>query len=313
MNRIAILQDRASMLAKTRTFFASRKILEVDCPLITSKASVDAHIDLIPVLEPDGSKRWLHSSPEYGMKRLLSEGIGDIYQLAHVFRQGEYGVKHNPEFMMAEWYRLGIPFAAMIDETIEYIRLFLGNLPYNLISYRQAFIDYAGFDYVGMSEKDLLDYIKEKDIAFYPSIENEGKDALLNLILGVLIEPRLGENSLCALAYYPASQAALAQRCLRDREETAERFEVYYKGIELANGYHELADAEEQGNRLVEANEHRIALGKDPLPIDEHFLEALKTGLPDACGVAVGFDRLMMLRHNVSAIKDVMPFNWEQA
>lgn len=308
-----LLHDRAIMLDSARAFFKTRGILEVDCPLVSASASVDAHIDLIPAIDAMGHTRYLHSSPEYGMKRLLAEGMGDIYQLSHVFRQGEYGVKHNPEFMMAEWYRLEKSFEFLIEETIEFIRLFVGNIPWSLISYRDVFQKYAGIDYLHATEEDLLLFLKENQIETYDTVVAEGKDALLNLILGTLIEPNLGRDELCALAYYPSSQAALAKTKWHGEEKVAERFEVYFRGIELSNGYHELADAEEQRQRLIEANAARKGMGKEALPIDENFLEALKKGLPDCCGVAVGFDRLMMLRHGVKNIKEVIPFDWLNA
>jgi lysyl-tRNA synthetase class 2 len=311
-NRLAILRDRAEMLASARSFFSQRGILEVDCPLLSSAASVDAHIDLITAL-PFSGTRYMHSSPEYGMKRLLSEGIGDIFQLSHVFRDEEAGAKHNPEFMMAEWYRVGFSFQEMIHETADFARLFLGHMPMNLLSYREAFRHYAGFDSAEVSEEFLMDYIKEKEVPLYPEVVSEGKDALLNLILALCIEPQLGNEGLCALAYYPATQAALAQTCELEGKLVAERFELYYRGIELANGYHELADPLEQRERLVEANQARRTLGKVSLPLDENFLLALKRGLPECCGVAVGFDRLMMLRHREPHIASVLPFIWELA
>jgi lysyl-tRNA synthetase class 2 len=305
------------MLAAARAFFARHSILEVDCPLITSAASVDAHIDLISICYQNRDKRYLHSSPEYGMKRLIAEGAGDIYQLAHVFRDGELGVKHNPEFMMAEWYRLSVPFSQMIAETAEFIYLFLeirlNSNKFEILSYRDAFLRYAGFDYYTASEEELIHFIRKNELEIYPEAVNEGKDALLNLILGSLIEPQLGKDGLTVLAYYPASQSALARTVFRGEEAVAERFEIYFEGIELCNGFHELSDPLEQRKRFQEANQMRISLGKEPLPIDEKFLAALEKGLPDCCGVAVGFDRLMMLRHKAKTIADVIPFGWQTA
>lgn len=310
-NKIDILRDRGHMLAKARSFFESRNVLEVDCPAINHAAPVDAHIDLITVHNGQ-NQSYLHSSPEYGMKRLLADGIGDIYQLSHVFRSGEHTQKHNPEFTMTEWYRIGFSFTDIIEETADFIRLFLGDLPLNILSYRDAFLNYAKIDYVNASTCELIDCLFSHDITPYPGVEHEGKDALLNLILGTIIEPQLGQNELLALAYYPASQAALAKTCIRGDEIAAERFEIYYQGIELANGYHELADAKEQRQRFIDANLHRQQLGKETLPIDEHFLQALEKGIPDCCGVAVGFDRLMMLRHHKD-IHEVIPFDWNIA
>lgn len=311
--KIERLKDRSFMLQTCRSFFESRGVLEVDCPLLNQFACIDAHIDLIAATYSKSEVRYLHSSPEYGMKRLLAEGIGDIYQLAHVFRDGELSYKHNPEFMMAEWYRIGFTLEQMIQETADFIRLFLGNLRLQTIHYRALFIKETGIDSCKASAKELFDYIKKEGISYYPEIESEGKDALLNLILGSKIEPSLGKEELTVLAYYPASQAALAKRNVIEGEEVAERFEIYYQGIELANGYHELGDSKEQSLRLDEANAHRIELNKLPLPIDHLFIEALRKGLPDCCGVAVGFDRLMMLRQKQTDIAEVLSWGWEKS
>ncbi len=244
------------------------------------------------------------------MKRLLSEGMGDIYQLSHVFRDGEWSDKHNPEFMMAEWYRVGFTLEQIIEDTIQFCRLFLGNLPYRIVSYRDIFLQETGIDYFTVDEEKLFKYIQEKQIPFYPSIQDEGKDALLNLILGSQVEPKLGWNEFCVLAYYPSTQAALAKKRMHGEEQVAERFEVYFQGVELANGFHELTDAQEQRDRFNEANASRIALGKETLPPDENFIKALEQGLPDCSGVAVGFDRLMMLRQGQDQIANVLALGW---
>lgn len=311
-SKIERLKDRAAMLTATRSFFAKNAVLEVDCPILSPRASVDAHIDLISACYRGQDKVFMHSSPEFGMKRLLSEGIGDIYQLSHVFRDGEWGSKHNPEFTMIEWYRLNFSLDQMIEETAQLIQLFLGILPSKLVSYRDLFMQKTGIDYVKANEQDLYDYIQAHKIPSYPNVLEEGKDALLNLILNS-IEPELGQEALCILAYYPASQAALARKRWHGDEQVAERFEIYYQGMELANGYHELTDHMEQQQRFHEANALRIALGKEPLPIDHHFLQALEKGLPDCSGVAVGFDRLMMIRQQQKDISQVITWGWELA
>ena len=309
--RLSILHDRAYMLAKARDFFSQRQIMEVDCPILNFSADIATHIDLITA-RYQTEICYMHPSPEYGMKRLLSDGMGDIYQLSHVFRDNEYSYKHNPEFMMVEWYRTAISFIDLIEETVDFIHLFLEGLPKTIISYREAFQRYAGFDYTKAEKKQLLEYIKEKNIPAYADIENEeDKDALLNVILGSIIEPHLGQDGLCVLTYYPFTQAALAKTLQNEDERVAERFEIYYKGLELCNGYHELTDPIEQRQRFIEANQQRIKLGKTALPIDENFLKALEKGVPDCCGVAVGFDRLMMLRHQANKISDVLPFAFE--
>jgi lysyl-tRNA synthetase class 2 len=294
------------MLAHARRFFAERAILEVDVPIISRGAAIDVNIDLIPATYAGKDPCYLHSSPEYGMKRLLSEGIGDIYQLSHVFRDGEQGTRHNPEFMMAEWYRLGFTFEQMVEETVDFVRLFLGDLPSHTLSYRDALRKYAGIDYIAASEEDLRSYLKERGT----EDAEADRDALLNYILGLDVEPNLGKHELTVLAYYPASQAALARTCGHGKEAVAERFEIYYKGVELANGYHELTDPKEQRRRFGQDNAERVAKGKSSLPIDEDFLKALEKGMPDCCGVAVGFDRLMMLRHCAKNLGCVIPFAW---
>lgn len=189
--KVSLLHDRALLLAEARQFFNSRNVLEVDCPIISPSASVDAYIDLIPAICGGSETRYLHSSPEFGMKRLISQGIGDIYQLSHVFRDGEWGAKHNPEFMMAEWYRKGFSFADMVQETADFIRLFLGNLPLTTLSYREAFQTYAGFDYLQITSEKLKGYLQEKEIDEH-ELDDDDKDGRLNLILGTLIEPHLG-------------------------------------------------------------------------------------------------------------------------
>lgn len=301
-----LLYDRAHLLQKVRSFFDTKKILEVDCPHLLSKASIDTHIDLI---EAEG--RFLHSSPEYCMKRLLADGAPDIYQLSHVYRKGEESLKHNPEFMMAEWYRKGFSYEEMIEETADFIRLFLGPLPLRTLSYRQAFQQYLQIDSTTATAEELFAALQKHGVEPYPYILEEGKDALLNQLLGLFIEPFLGENELLALTYYPASQAALAISTTIDGEKVAKRFEIYYKGMELANGYQELADPQEQRKRLEEANHARIRLKKEALPIDEAFLNALSY-LPPCCGVAVGFDRLFMLRQHLKTIETALPFAWSE-
>lgn len=278
INKIEILKDRALMLAKARAFFKEREILEVDVPILSWEASVDLHIDLVEA-HCCGKLGYLHSSPEYGMKRLLAEGVGDIYQLSHVFRDYERGSKHTVEFTMAEWYRLGFTFKEMMEETIEFIHLFLNRQQVEILTYKEAFLRYSGKFPSSMEERDAL-YAFE-------------------------IEPHFGQDCLTVIIEFPPEQAALAK--LGDNG-MAERFEIYGGGMELANGYHELIDSQEQRARLEMANKERQAHGKKQLPIDQPFLKAFDIGLPDCCGVAVGFDRLMMLRHQLEEIREASSF-----
>ncbi len=312
--KLPYLKDRALMLKSARAFFENRGLFEVDCPILSQSAPVDEHIDIMKVHSSYQNHGYLHSSPEYPMKRLLSAGIGDIYQLCHVFRDGEIGPLHNPEFTMAEWYRHGFTFDEMIAETLEFIRMFVGDLPQERLSYRQTIQKFLNLDYLSATQADLFTCAKENGVDIPANAISWSKDTLLQLILSFVIEPKLGKDNLFVLSHFPSTQAALAKTiCLADGETVGCRFEIYYRGIELCNGYHELTDVIEQRRRFEEANRARLLSGKESLKIDERFLDALEYGLPDCCGVAVGFDRLMMLRHNLSELKNVLPMIWEES
>lgn len=302
-----LLKDRAHLFQQVRAFFSARSVLEVDCPALSPAAPIDLHIDVMPVSLSDGSIGYLHTSPEYGMKRLLAASIGDIYQMSHVFRNGEIGPLHNPEFTMIEWYRLSFSFQAMIKETLELIFLFLLKQPVRFISYREALLQYAGIDYVHATLQDL------RQIDLSADSRTWDRDTLLTLIVATLVEPHLGKDQLDVLFHFPASQAALAKTSIFEGEPIAHRFEVYSQGIELANGYEELTDPIEQRHRFEKTLAARQVAGKPPLPIDNRFLAALEQGLPDCCGVAVGFDRLMLLRHRLNRLSEMLPFHWLNA
>lgn len=311
--KIPFLRDRARMLQKARAFFAERNVMEVDCPMLSQSAPIDLHIDVMKVALKDHQIGYLHTSPEYAMKRLIAAGVGDIYQIGHSFRDGEIGPLHNPEFTMAEWYRLGINFEEMIAETMDFIRLFLGDLPYQGMSYRQALKAFLKIDYLSAAIPELLECAIANGLDLPEDAHHWDRDTLLQLLVSFLIEPRLGQGELFILSYFPASQAALSKTIdLPDSEHVACRFEVYYEGIELANGYHELTDPIEQRKRLESSNQARLKVGKDILKVDERFLNALEYGMPDCCGVAVGFDRLLMLRNNEKELKNVLPMIWEE-
>ncbi len=251
------ISERAAQLARCRNFFAERGVVEVDVPMLSSCAPIDLHIDLVEV-SALGKRAFLHSSPEYGMKKLLAGGSGDIYQLSHVFRDHERGHRHLVEFTMVEWYRKGLTLAELIEEVFAFVQLFIPIQDYELLSY----------DVVWRGQS-------EESFAFE-------------------VESTLGRGRATFIVDYPPSAAALARV---NAAGFAERFELFVEGMELANGYHELADPIEQRERLEAENRKRLACGKKSYPIDEAFVAALAT-LPDCCGVAVGFDRLMMLKSN---------------
>lgn len=311
-HKTAILRDRAHMLQTVRAFFDEKQVLEVDCPALSQAAPIDQYIDVMQVIPKKGEVSYLHTSAEYGMKRLLVAGMPDIYQLSHVFRKEEMSPLHQPEFMMAEWYRIGFSFEEMIEETLEFIRLFVGPLPKTVLTYRELFSYFLQIDSEKATLSDLLHCASIHHLHLPESATTWDKETLLQLLLGTLIEPKLGKDALFVLTHYPASQAALAKTStLLDKTQVAHRFEIYYQGIELANGYEELTDAFELRKRFEKANEERKKAGKEALKMDEEFLKALEKGLPNCCGVAVGFDRLMLLRHKVKDLKDILPFPFE--
>jgi elongation factor P--(R)-beta-lysine ligase len=307
-SKVEVLKERARMLARVREFFAQRDVMEVDTPLLSHTAPIDVHIEIMSVASGHGEKGYLHSSPEYAMKRLLSEGCGDIYQLSHVFRAENAGRLHNPEFMMIEWYRRAVSLDFLMQETLDLISLFVGELPVQVHTYAKLFEQVTGCDYRTAS----LETLKKLIEPYSPPADcvNWDVDTCLHFLMGFMIEPTL--KGLHLMCDYPPSQAALATTKISAEGLVAERFEVYFNGIELANGFHELTEAQEQRRRLIAANVERQTLGRSVLPLDERFLAALERGLPDSCGVAVGFDRLLMLKLGKTSLKDVVPFSWEE-
>lgn len=297
------------MLQQVRAFFAERDVFEVDTPILSHGAPIATHIDLMSI-NLLKEKVYLHSSPEYAMKRLLAEGSGDIYQLSHVFRSEEAGRLHNPEFTMIEWYRIGISFESLIEETLQLIHLFLGNIPVQTHTYVSVFKKYAGIDPRPATASTLKTLAEKHALPLTTDAGTWDKETFLHFILAFLIEPQLA--GLHIIRDFPPPQAALAKLYRSEEGVVAERFEAYFNGIELANGFHELTDPVEQRQRLVDDNVERQRRGKEALPIDGYFLSALERGLPDSCGVAVGFDRLLMLQLKKESLKEILSFSWDQ-
>jgi lysyl-tRNA synthetase class 2 len=304
------LRRRALHIAKARAFFAHKDICEVDCIALGQSACIDVNIDLFEVSSPIHGKRYLFSSPEYPMKRLLSEGSGDIFYLGHVWRHEESGSNHSPEFLMAEWYRLGHSFEAMITETLEFVQLFISKRTPVYLRYQEAFEKYAGIHPFTCSDDDLRDACS--NFEGYP-IETASRDDLLNLLLGLKIEPYFPHHEITVLYHYPSSQAALAAHTVENGECVAQRFELYSEGLELANGYHELTNGKEQRQRFIQDNTLRAQNGKSTYPTDERFLAALDKGLPPCSGVAVGMDRLIMIAEKLSTIDEALSIGWNEA
>lgn len=316
---IDTLRLRAAALQAVRDFFAARGVLEVETPLLVRHAVSDPQLANLPSalgVRP-GLPYFLHTSPEYHMKRLLAAGAPDIYQLGKVFRDGELGRRHRPEFTLVEWYRHGQGFDACIDETCELIagvgrQLGRGIPAPQRLSYREVFLEHAGLDPLEAS----LPEIRHRAQALVPggvsaSLANglgERRPAWLDLLLVQVVEPALRTEGLVAVEHYPAAQASLA-RLHPDDPRVAERFEVYLDGMELANGYHELSDAGEQRRRFADDRAERRLLGLPDVEPDELLLAALDAGLPDCCGVALGFDRLLMACLGLADIAAVLAFS----
>ncbi len=311
----AALRSRAAMLATARKFFADRDILEVETPLLASSAVTDPHIQSIALRVQD-SKLWLRTSPEYHMKRLLAANPQDIYQIGKVFRDGESGLQHQPEFTMIEWYRLDFGMPEMINETCELIRRLSqhGKLhlsAHKTVSYADAFQQACGLNPLTATLDEIRSTAQSmlKDILDEQLLRNIGDDRAgwLDLLVSHIVNPSLGNDVLHVITDYPAEQALLA-RLHPDNEAIAERFEVFFNGIELANGYCELRDASEQARRFQKDNERRKALGLSHVAADDALLAALESGLPVCTGVAVGLDRLQMLAHGHDTIAATLSF-----
>lgn len=298
------LEARAALYHSIRQFFAARGVLEVETPLLCSHTVTDLHIHSIAAGE-----RHLQTSPEYCMKRLLVAGSGPIYQICKAFRQEESGSNHNPEFSMLEWYRPGFDHHQLMQELDTLVQHLLQSPPADKASYRDCFIKHVAVDPLTCSLDTLHKVIQHHNLLH--DLSDIDHDTALQVILTHLIEPHIGQDRPFFIYDFPASQAALA-KIRPDEPPVAERFELYYRGFELANGFHELTDAEEQQTRFRVEQEKRQALQLSIPTIDTYFIDALKQGLPNCAGVAVGLDRLLMLLTNSTAIQNVLSFDWNR-
>jgi len=315
------LRLRADLLRRLRQFFDGRGFLEVETPLLSADTVVDRHLDPIAVNLPSGHgqpprRLFLQTSPEFAMKRLLAAGAGPIYQVTRAFRLGEQGPLHNPEFTMVEWYRPGDGPDCYPDEgmqlTSDLCETLLGRGPAERISYGEAFERYVGIDPHMATTDAIVAKVRSLEIAYPESLSPEDRDGWLDLLLVDRVQPHLGVERPALLYDYPASQAALAQ-IRPDDPPVAERFELYVAGIELANGYHELLDPAELLRRNAQANLQRQADGKPVLPEQSRLIAAMESGLPPSVGVALGFDRLVMLAAGATCLSRVMPFPLDRA
>jgi lysyl-tRNA synthetase class 2 len=307
---------RDSLLRRLRSFFHERGFIEVDTPLLSADVVVDQHLEPFAVVVPLGARgarrMWLQTSPEFAMKRLMAAGGDAIFQVTHAFRQEEQGPLHNPEFTLVEWYRRGDGLSEGMQLLGELADALLRRGQPETITYQQAFERYAGIDPNTSETSAMADTARERCVIVPESLSADDRDAWLDLLLVELVEPHLGRDRPMILYDYPASQAALA-RIRPGPPAVAERFELYVDGIELANGYHELLDAKVLRQRNRDNNQMRRARGKPALPEESRLLAAMESGLPACTGVAMGFDRVVMLAAGAKELSAVVPFLFERA
>ncbi|MFM8285803.1 MAG: EF-P lysine aminoacylase EpmA [Planctomycetaceae bacterium] len=320
---LATLQLRARLMALARAFFDARGYFEVDVPLLSADRVIDPHLQPFAVLPAESASartdaRYLQTSVEFGMKRLLAAGARQIYQLSHVFRADERGPRHNPEFTMLEWYATGTDHRDQMRLTEELVcALFAGasltlSAPFQVSTYREIFEQHAGINPFTATSQDLVNVARQHELAVPESLPAADRDGWLNLLLAFVIEPELGRNRPEFVVDYPPSQAALAQ-IRPGGTPVAERFELYFRGIELCNGYHELTDAVELRRRIEVESVRRAEEGLPALPASSRLLEAMEAGLPPCSGNALGFDRVVWQISGLPELADVLPFDWERA
>ncbi len=307
---IKTLRDRAGLLRRIRDFFEDEQVLEVETPVLSHFSATDLQLG-----------QWrteqgltLHTSPEFAMKRLLAAGAGDIFQICRVFRCDELGQRHNPEFTMVEWYRLGMDEFQLMLDVEKLVKRVTGQTSIDVrrMTYREAFLGIGLPDPHLATETSLKNEVTMRlnaDASDWP------RDTCLDALMSMVVEPSLPADKLCFIHQYPESQAALAQHIVVDEATVARRFELYWQGMELANGYFELTDFVEQKRRFQTEKDAKAMLGSNghSLEFDHYFLQALESGMPSCSGVALGFDRLAMIALDKKAISEVIAFTFDRS
>lgn len=312
------LRQRAALLQSLRHFFDARGMIEVQTPILSQDIVVDRHLDPLVVEVKDFPPRhgtshtwYLQTSPEQNMKRLLASGLEAIYQIGPVFRSGEYGPFHNPEFTMVEWYRVGEDFDGGISFLEELTMHLLATAKPMRATFAEVFYKHIGIDALEASMDALADAAMARGHV-QDRTWSEDRDDWINLLFSHDVQPQLGHGLPLVVTHFPATQAALARLADEDAR-TAERYEIFYRGVELANGYHELLDPSILRARNAIANAQRKQDGKSPLPSESRLLDAMESGLPACCGCALGFDRVVMLATESRSLRDVLCFPWDRA
>jgi len=313
-------KNKAEILRSIRTFFEEKFVTEVETPLMSMGTITDVHLDafttrydfLSDTPMTESTQYYLQTSPEFAMKRLIASGYGSIYQICKAFRHESYGRHHNPEFTMLEWYRIGFDHIALMDEVSELLKLVLDCSPSSKYSYQELFIRYVKLDPLTVCVDQLLNFINTNGLMSDWLSKETDIDTLLQFVFSEVIEKKIGLEAPCFVYNFPKSQASLANICPTDNR-VAQRFECYYKGIELANGFNELTDSSLQYQRFIEDNNKRKINSLKEREIDLRFISALENGLPQCSGVALGIDRLVMLALKIAHIEQVLTFPVERA
>ncbi|MEH0833902.1 elongation factor P--(R)-beta-lysine ligase [Pectobacterium cacticida] len=313
---VANLLKRASIIAAVRGFFTDRGVLEVETPAMSQATVTDVFLSpfqtrFVGPGAADGMTLYLMTSPEYHMKRLLAAGSGPIFQLCRSFRNEEAGRHHNPEFTMLEWYRPHYDMYRLMNEVDDLLQQILDCEGAEMLSYQQAFLRHLEIDPLSVDKTQLREAAEKLGLGDIANREDD-RDALVQMLFTFGVEPNIGRDKPAFVYHFPATQASLAEISSEDHR-VAERFEVYFKGIELANGFRELTDADEQRQRFEQDNRKRAARGLPQQPIDENLLAALRHGLPECAGVALGIDRLIMLALGAETLGDVIAFTVDRA
>jgi len=323
------LRLRAALLEAVRAFFRDSGYLEVETPLLSADATIDQNLSPFVTRYLHGnSELYLQTSPEFAMKRLLAAGHTAIYQVTHAFRNGEIGRLHNPEYTIVEWYRVDDTYRqqmGVVEELVRHVfmvsrakagaskeraQAFTTSRPFGRLSYKEAFERHAGFDPLTIGLEEMPKIAASRGTVPPPGLAADDRDGWLNFLLVEMVEPKLGQNLPEFVYDYPSSQAALA-RIRRDDPPVAERFELYIRGIEICNGYQELTDCEELRERIRECFPDSSSTMKRLL--NSRLIDAMEAGLPECSGVALGFDRLVMLAAGAESLAEVMPFPFSRA
>ncbi|MCU7844581.1 MAG: EF-P lysine aminoacylase GenX [Candidatus Thiodiazotropha sp. (ex Monitilora ramsayi)] len=315
---LEMIRARAHLLGQIRDYFQQAGVLEVETPVLSRCGTTDPAIESFTTrymgpAAPRGWDLYLQTSPEFPMKRLLAAGSGPIYQICKVFRQGELGHRHNPEFTLLEWYRPGYDHHTLMDEVASLVnRLVETPMEVEKLSYRAAFQRHLQVDPHLADGEQLRELAIERKIPGAGDLHLDSRDGWLDLLLSHLIEPHLGQSGMTFLYDYPATQAALSI-VRRETPQVAERFELYLAGMEIANGFHELLDSDEQRRRFTEDNRLRVERGLPEVDMDEPLLDALAAGMPECAGVALGVDRLLSYLSGCRDLRALLAFDFTRA